>query len=135
MDVGVSSEIELLKQKKALELRRRMLLQQGKEGEKPPEERPRAKTDPSTVVRGILAGLGEEVLATARRYYPEQMGVLERRIAEAVQAGRLRGPVSGEELYSFLRSVGLDFSMDVKIRVAEKGRLRTLEEKLREKNY
>ena len=74
-------------------------------------------------------------METARRYYPEQIAVLEQRIAEAVQAGRLKGPVSGEELYSFLRSLRLDFSMDIKIRVSEKGRLKTLEEKFRERNY
>ncbi len=74
-------------------------------------------------------------METARRYYPDEIAVLERRIAEAVQAGRLKGPVSGEELYSFLKSIGLDFSMDIKIRVSEKGKLRTLEEKFRERKY
>ncbi len=91
--------------------------------------------DSGKIVRGILAGRGVEVLETARRYYPQEVMVLEGRIAEAVRAGRLKGPVSGEELYSFLRSLGLNFSMDIKIRVAEKGKLKTLEEKLREKKY
>ena len=74
-------------------------------------------------------------METARGYYPDEIAVLEQRIAEAVQASRLKGPVSGEELYSFLKSVGLDFSMDIKIRVSEKGKLRTLEEKFRERKY
>jgi DNA-binding TFAR19-related protein (PDSD5 family) len=130
-----SSDIEFLKQKKALELRRKMLLQQGKQAAQTATEIPQTKKGPREIVRGILAGRGVEVLETARRYYPEQIAVLEQRIAEAVQAGRLKGPVSGEELYSFLRSLRLDFSMDIKIRVSEKGKLKTLEEKFRERNY
>ncbi len=130
----VSSEIEFLKQKRALELHRRMLLQ-SKQAQKPALDTPQAKTSPRETVRGILTGRGEEVLETARRYYPREIGVLEQRIAEAVQVGRLNGPVSGEELYSFLRSLGLDFSMDIKIRVAEKGKFKTLEEKFRERKY
>jgi len=130
-----SSDIELLRQKKALELRRKMLLLQSKAAQEAPAQPAGPKTDPRGIVLGILAGRGSEVLETARRYYPDEIAVLEQRIAEAVQASRLKGPVSGEELYSFLKSVGLDFSMDIKIRVSEKGKLRTLEEKFRERKY
>lgn len=130
-----SSDIEFLKQKKALELRRKMLLLQDKQSQQIPAETSKPKADSRQTVRGILAGRGVEVLETARRYYPDQIAVLEQKISEAVQAGRLKGPVSGEELYSFLRSLGLDFNMDIKIRVSEKGKLKTLEEKFREKNY
>ena len=73
-----------------------------------------------------------EVLETARRYYPNEVARLEETLAGLVASGRLKGPVSGEELYSFLRRVGLVFSMDVKIRVKERGELKTLEQKFRE---
>ena len=56
----------------------------------------------------------------------------EETLANLITSGRLKGPVSGEELYSFLRRVGLVFSMDVKIRVKERGELKTLEQKFRE---
>ena len=112
-----------------------MLLLQNKPIQQPPAATKEAKVSYQEIVRGILAGRGIEVLETARRYYPQEIATLERRIAEAVQAGRLKGPVSGEELYSFLRSLGLSFSMDIKIRVSEKGKLKTLEEKFRERQY
>jgi len=51
-----------------------------------------------------------------------------------IESGRLKGPISGEELYAFLRRIGLVFSMDVKIRVKERGELKTLEQKFREGN-
>ncbi len=44
----------------------------------------------------------------------------------------MKGSVSGEEFYSFLRRIGLVFNMDVKIRVKERGELKTLEEKFRD---
>ncbi len=125
----MSSELELLRQKKALELRRKMLLSQ----EKPsPTPVPTPKLDPREVVAKILTGRGVEVMETARRYYPRETGLIERNIADLIESGRLKGPVSGEQLYSFLRRVGLVFSMNVKIRVKEHGELKSLEEKFRQ---
>src|SRR3989441_3631085 len=125
----MSSEIELLRQKKALELRKKMLLSQEKLTPIPVET---PKLSSREVVQKILAGRGVEVLETARRYYPKEVGIIEENLARLIDSGRLKGPVSGEELYSFLRRVGLSFSMDTKIRVKEHGELKTLEEKFRE---
>lgn len=123
----MSSDIDLLRQRKALELRRKMLLAQAKP--EPPAEQ--SKPDPAEVVKNALAGRGQEVLETARRHYPSQVRELEHSLAGLIQSGRLRGPISGEELYAFLRRIGLVFNMDVKIRVKEHGQLKSLEEKFR----
>src|SRR5947209_18731782 len=118
----MSSEIELLRQKRALELRKKMLLSQ----EKPtPVAAETPKLSSRDVVEKILTGRGAEVLATARRYYPKEVGIIEENLERLIDSGRLRGPVSGEELYSFLRRVGVSFSMETKIRVREHGQLRT----------
>ncbi len=125
----MSSEIELLRQRKALELRKKMLLSQEKSA---PAAVETPKLSPHEVVQKILTGRGVEVLETGRRYYPKEVGIIEENLAWLIESGRLKGPVSGEELYSFLRRVGLSFSMDTKIRVKEHGELKTLEEKFRE---
>lgn len=125
----MSSEIELLRQKKALELRKKMILSQEKTLPSQPEP---PKKSARETVEGILQDRGMEVLETARRYYPKQMIQVEETLAELVQTGRLKGPISGEELYSFLRRVGLAFNMDVKIRIKEHGELKTLEQKFRD---
>ena len=125
----MSSEIELLRQKRALELRKKMLLSQEKST---PIAAEIPKLNPHEVVQKILTGRGVEVLETGRRYYPKEVGIIEENLARLIESGRLKGPVSGEELYSFLRRVGLNFSMDTKIRVKEHGELKTLEEKFRE---
>ncbi len=128
----MSSDLELLRQKKALELRRKMLLSQEKTS---PAPAPAPKIDPREAVGRILTGRGVEVLETARRYYPREVGQLERNLADLIESGRLKGPVSGEQLYSFLRRVGLVFSMNVKIRVKEHGELKSLEEKFRQVSH
>lgn len=125
----MSSEIELLRQKKALELRKKMMLSQEKTA---PAGPPLSKASPREVVAKILSGRGPEVLETARRYYPKEVGQVEETLANLIESGRLKGPVSAEELYSFLRRVGLVFNMDVKIRIKEHGELKTLEQKFRE---
>jgi len=124
----MSSDLELQRQKRALELRRRMLQSQAKSVA---DSQPKPTEPPRDLVRKILAGRGQEVMETARRYYPVEIERLESSIAALVAEGRLKGPISGEELYAFLRRLGLAFSMDVKIRIKEHGELKSIEEKLR----
>jgi len=107
-----------------------MLLSQNKQAEHEPKQEP---VDPRKVLSSILTGRGPEVLETARRYYPAEIAELESRLAQSIVAGGLAGPISGEELYAFLRRLGLVFSLDIKIRVREGGKLKSLEEKLRGK--
>ena len=125
----MSSEIELLRKKRELELRKKMMLSQEKTTI---PQTPAPKPTPRETVRKILEGRGVDVLETARRYYPKEVAQVEETLAGLVESGRLKGPVSGEELYSFLRRIGLFFNMDVKIRVKEHGELKTLEQKFRD---
>ncbi len=108
-----------------------MLLSQNKQVEPEPKQE---QVDPRKVVAGVLAGRASEVMETARRYYPAEIGELESRLAQAILSGGLAGPITGEELYSFLRRLGMNFSLDIKIRVREGGKLKSLEEKLRNKD-
>lgn len=124
----MSTELELLRQKRAAELRRKMLESKNKPATSqliPPKPTPRE------IVRRSLVGRGIEVLETARRQYPSEIAVLEENLAKLIEQGRLKGPISGEELYTFLQRAGLQFSMNTKIRIAEGGELKSIEEKLR----
>ena len=125
----MSSDLDLQRQKRALELRRKMLQSQEKPAAAQPPKPPESARD---IVRKILAGRGAEVMETARRYYHAEIERLESSIAALVAEGRLKGPISGEELYAFLKRLGLAFSMDVKIRIKEHGELKSIEEKLRQ---
>lgn len=125
----MTSDLDLLRQKRAAELRRKMLLESNKA--KQEAEPPKPKPAPRDIVRKSLVGRGVEVLETARRYYPAEVAQLEVQIASLVESGRLKGPISGEELYTFLLRAGLRFNMNTKIRIAEGGELKSIEEKLR----
>src|SRR5437879_13923544 len=127
----MSSDLELQRQKRALELRRRMLQLQAKMVAIP---QPKPAELPRDVVRKLLAGRGQEVMETARRYYPAEIERLESSIAILVAEGRLKVTISGEELYAFLRRLGLEFNIDLKIRMREHDELKSIDEKLR-KSY
>lgn len=124
----MSGELDLLRQKRAAELRRKMLESKNKLATSQPLT---PKPTPKEIVRRSLVGRGVEVLETARRQYPSEIAVLEENLAKLIEDGRLKGPISGEELYSFLQRAGLQFSMNTKIRIAEGGELKSIEEKLR----
>ena len=124
----MSSDLELLRQKKLLELQKKMILSQSKPST---SETPIPKASPRDTVLKILEGRGSEVMETARRIYPKEVAQVEETLANLIETGRLKGPISGEELYSFLRRVGLVFNMETKIRIKEHGELKTLEEKFR----
>jgi DNA-binding TFAR19-related protein (PDSD5 family) len=124
----MSTELELLRQKRAAELRRKMLESKNKPAT---SQLIPAKPTPREIVRRSLVGRGIEVLETARRQYPSEIAVLEENLAKLIEQGRLKGPISGEELYTFLQRAGLQFSMNTKIRIAEGGELKSIEEKLR----
>ena len=125
---AMSSDLELLRQKKLLELQKKMILSQSKSST-PETQIP--KSSPRDTVLEILEGRGSEVMETARRIYPKEIAQVEETLANLIETGRLKGPISGEELYSFLRRVGLVFNMETKIRIKEHGELKTLEEKFR----
>jgi len=123
------TELELLRQKRAAELRRKML--ESKNRAAVASQQVPTKLTAREIVRRSLVGRGTEVLETARRQYPTEIAVLEENLAKVIEQGRLKGPISGEELYAFLQRVGLQFSMNTKIRIAEGGELKSIEEKLR----
>src|SRR5437870_7328291 len=78
----MSSEIELLRQKRALELRKKMLLSQ----EKPISAQPvPPKLSSKETVRKVLEGRGAEVLETARRYYPKETAEIENTLAGLIE--------------------------------------------------
>src|SRR5437016_9132682 len=124
----MSGELELLRQKRAAELRRKMLESKNSPATSQPLT---PKPTPKEIVRRSLVGRGSEVLETARRQYPSEIAVLEENLAKVIQEGRLKGPITGEELYSFLQRIGIQFNMNTKIRIAEGGELKSIEEKLR----
>ena len=115
------AELKLLEQRKMLAMRKRL-------GAK--AEAPMAEKSEREVVEGVLYDRGSEVLETAYSVFPRETGRLVGELAALVKSGRLKEKVSGGELYSIFRRVGLRFRLKTSIRVQDKGKLVELSEKL-----
>ena len=90
------------------------------------------KTD-RDVLASALYDRGDEVLDTAYAYYPEATEKVVKELAGLIRSGRFKGTISGGELYSVFRQVGLRFNLKTSIKVQENGKFVDLSEKLRTK--
>jgi len=83
------------------------------------------------ILRKIFVGRAWEVYSVARQQYPAVADQIFRELAMLVQSGRLRGQITGEQLFGLLRQIGLDVRLDTKIQVMEHGELKSLGDKFR----
>lgn len=115
-------ELKLIEQRKLEAMRRRL------RSAVPP---PKAELTDRQVVEGMLYDRGDEVLDAAYTFFPKQTEGIVAELARMVRDGRLTQKVSGGELYSVLRQLGLRFSLKTSIKVQDRGRLVDLSEKLK----
>ena len=87
------------------------------------------KTD-REVVEGMLYDRGDEVLAAAYSFFPQETERLVKELAGMIRDGRLTDKIAGGELYSIFRELGLRFRLNTSIRVMDQGKLVDLSEKL-----
>ncbi|MGD0476890.1 MAG: hypothetical protein ABSB29_01845 [Nitrososphaerales archaeon] len=118
------AEIRLLEQRKLEALRRRL-----KAAAAPAKK---DKTD-RELVEEMLYDRGDEVLEAAYGFYPRQTEALVKELAGLIREGRLAERVSGGELYSIFRQLGLRFRLKTSIKVQDRGKLVDLSEKLSRK--
>ena len=90
------------------------------------------KTD-RELVEEMLYDRGDEVLEAAYGFYPRQTEALAKELAGMIREGRLVERVSGGELYSIFRQLGLRFRLKTSIKVQDRGKLVDLSEKLSRK--
>jgi len=119
------AELERLKFRRMQEMQRRLLEQEKKK--EPDQKQPR----PREVLKTILVGRAWEVLDAAAAQYPEPTRMLEAELAKLVRDGKLKGPVTAEQLLWLFRSLSLDVRLDTKIQVYESGELKSLADKFR----
>jgi len=124
----LSSDVELerLKARKMQKIQRRLLEQEkqkASDGKQPPS--------PREVLKTVLVGRAWEVLDAAERQYPAPTRALETELARLVRAGRLKGPITAEQLMWLFRRLGLDVRLETKIQVYESGELKSLADKFK----
>ena len=118
------AELKLITQRKLAQMKKRA------QAVVPQKTLKKEKSD-REVVMGALFDRGDEVLGTAYAAYPADTEAVVGEIASLVRSGRLTERISGGELYSLFRSLGMRFSLNTTIKVEEKGKLVDISEKLR----
>lgn len=130
-------EIDLLKRRKLLEMRRRLLLERAearKEEEaqaKPGPAEEKAKLEPKAALKKHFVGRASEVWDAAEAQYPAVTAQIAGTLVSLLEAGRLAGPISGEQLYALFRRLGLRVRLATKIRIYESGELKTIADKMK----
>lgn len=119
------ADLKLLERRKLEELRRRL--------KTTAPTASREKTDRETV-EGMLYDRGDEVLEAAYSAYPGETERLVKELAELIRTQRLKEKVSGGELFSIFRQLGLRFKLNTSIRVMDQGKLVDLSEKLKRRD-
>lgn len=122
---GEDLELEKLKLKRLIELQARLA--------KAEAERARPPPDPFKVVEERLVGRGREVLEAALQQHPTVAKALVRELARLILEGKLTGKISGEILHQLFQALGYPVRLETKIYYAEKGEVKSLAERLRER--
>ncbi len=116
------AELERIKRQRLAEMQKSLAKKQ--------EVKPKM-VNPEEILRKIFVGRAWEVYSAARQQYPAVADQIFRELAMLVQSGRLRGQITGEQLFGLLRQIGLDVRLDTKIQVMEHGELKSLGDKFR----
>jgi DNA-binding TFAR19-related protein (PDSD5 family) len=119
-------ELEILRRKRLLEMKRRLVKQQE------PETVEVKEKSPSEILNGVFYNRAWEVWSSAERQFPTAIKKVEAVLVEIITSGKFKGRINGEELLWFLRRVGLDVRMKTKIRIYERGELKTIADKLKD---
>lgn len=123
--------LELLKRRKLLEMHRRQLLKKTKSDDEDEPVKARI-SDLRILLREALVGRGWEVWQAAEQQYPEVARRIEPVLLSMVKSGKLKEKITGEQLYWLFNRIGIRIRLNTKIRIFEKGKLKTIAEKLRE---
>ncbi len=121
-------DIEIIKARKLKEMREKAAALERTKASSAQQKKQRA---PREIVSGYLYDRADEVLKLAYEQYPSQTDAIVSRLAELIQSGEPTDRISGGELLSLFRSVGLRVRVDTTIKVEDDGKLVPFSEKLK----
>ena len=129
----MDDELERIKQRRLEEMKRQLLLKQMKE-QKAAEPEPEKPKPPSNkeVLDSYFGDRAWEVYNAAVYQYPQVMPQVEQILVEGIKSGKIQEIIDGAALMGFFRSIGIPVRLQTKIRISEKGELKTLEQKMKE---
>jgi DNA-binding TFAR19-related protein (PDSD5 family) len=114
-------ELQSIKRSKLRELRKKLAAKQKKT----------EKISADKILDKIFKDRAWEVFNSASHQFPDAMGKVKDALVNLALSGRLK-EVTGEQLYLFLRKLGLRVRLDTKIRYTDHGQFKSLAEKIKE---
>ena len=121
-------DIEILKAKKMKEIMERMAKQK-KENELKKDKKIVTENE---IMLSYLYDRGNEVLALAESQFPTQTSIIIKKIVELIKIGEIRNKISGGELLSLFRSLGLNIKVNTTIKIEEHGKYVPFADKLKQ---
>jgi DNA-binding TFAR19-related protein (PDSD5 family) len=119
------SELQRLKRQRLAEMQKRLNAKQEQ------SQTTSGKFDPAKILEKIFVGRAWEVYHATRQQYPMIADQIFQELAELVRIGRVKGQITGEQLYGLLRQIGLDIRLETKIQVLDHGELKSIADKFR----
>ena len=119
------SELERLKRQRLAAMQKRLNAKQEQ------TTATSGKLEPVKVLEKVFVGRAWEVYHATRQQYPAIADQLFQELAELVRLGRVKGQITGEQLYGLLRQIGLDVRLETKIQVLDHGELKSIADKFR----
>ena len=127
--MGEDPDIEILKAKKMKEIMQRMMKQKKENIEKDIKKREPSERE---ILLSYLYDRGDEVLNLAESQFPSETRAIINRIVELINSGEINRKISGGELLSLFRTIGMNIKINTTIKIEEHGKYMSFAEKLKQ---
>jgi DNA-binding TFAR19-related protein (PDSD5 family) len=124
-------DIDIINARKLKELREKAAAMEKAKASQRQQQPPKSSRD---IVSAYLYDRADKVLDLAYEQYPAQTEAIITRIARLILDGEITSRISGGELLTLFRSVGLNIRVNTTIKVEEDGKLISFSEKLKQQN-
>jgi DNA-binding TFAR19-related protein (PDSD5 family) len=127
--MGEDPDIEILKAKKMQEIMQRMMKQRKENIKKDIKKREPSERE---ILLSHLYDRGDEVLNLAESQFPSETRAIIHRIIELINSGEINRKISGGELLSLFRTIGMNIKINTTIKIEEHGKYMSFAEKLKQ---
>ena len=122
-------DIEILKAKKMQEIMQRMMKQKKDNKRKDIKKREPSERE---ILLSYLYDRGDEVLNLAEFQFPSETRAIVSRIVELINSGEINRKISGGDLLSLFRTIGINVKINTTIKIEEHGKYMSFAEKLKQ---
>ncbi|MCJ7634282.1 hypothetical protein MUP77_18065 [Candidatus Bathyarchaeota archaeon] len=125
-------ELNHLKRKRMLEMRKHYLEKQQKKVDIGISKKTEENMAPERVLRDTFIDRAWEVWEAAKNQYPQVSEQISKAIVAAKQSGKLKEKITGEQLFWLFERIGFRVRLQTHIRIVESGEIKSIAQKLKE---